>query len=300
MTTSADVTAGLRVLGIAAGDTVFFHSSLKSMGRVTGGPEAVVGGFLEAVGPTGTVVVPTFTLTERLGPFGSWYDHEATPSSTGLITDTLRRRPDAMRSFHPTHSVAAVGRLARMVTAQQRNTFGRRSPWCDAGFAQGSPFDLLTRWNAWYVLLGVEFQVQTIMHYLETILVDAVLRRASVAEREVLRTQVRRWGAPGIWPAPERMPLGAALAADGTYRHATIGPADVYGSRFQAVLGRALEIVLETSEAWLSQAFRAWMGVPLDPAAVLAEYVAPGGGAPLAAPALAISCVGLARPAPTP
>ena len=65
-----------------------------------------------------------------------------------------------------------------------------------------------------------------------------------VAEREALRSQVRRWGSPGIWPAPERMPLGAALAADGTYRHATIGPADVYGSRFQAVLGRALEIVL--------------------------------------------------------
>ena len=298
MTTSADVTAGLRALGITAGETVFFHSSLKSMGQVVGGPEAVVGGFLEAVGPTGTVVVPTFTLTERLGPFGSWYDHETTPSSTGLITDTLRRRPDAMRSFHPTHSVAAVGRLARMVTAQQRNTFGRRSPWCDAGFAQGSPFDLLTRWNAWYVLLGVEFQVQTIMHYLETILVDSVLRRASVAEREALRVQVRRWGSPGIWPAPERMPLGAALAADGTYRHATIGPADVYGSRFQAVLGRALEIVLGAPEAWLSQEFRIWMDTPLDPAAVLAEYVAPGGGAPLAAPALAISCVGLARPVP--
>ena len=298
MTTSADVTAGLRVLGITAGDTVFFHSSLKSMGRVTGGPEAVIGGFLEAVGPTGTVVVPTFTLTERLGPFGSWYDHEKTPSTVGLITETLRRRPDAMRSFHPTHSVAAVGRLARMVTAQQRNTFGRRSPWCDAGFAQGSPFDLLTRWNAWYVLLGVEFQVQTIMHYLETILVDAVLRRASVAEREVLRTQVRRWGAPGIWPAPERMPLGAALAADGTYRHATVGPADVYGSRSQAVLGRALDIVLGAPEAWLSQEFRIWMDTSLDPAAVLDEYVKPGGGVPLAAPASAISCVGLARPAP--
>ena len=202
MTATANITTGLRALGITAGDTVFFHSSLKSMGRVTGGPEAVIGGFLDAVGPTGTVIVPTFTLTERLGPFGSWYDHETTPSTVGLITEILRRRPDAVRSFHPVHSVAAVGRLARMVTAQQRNSFGRRSPWCDAGFAQGSPFDLLTRWNAWYALLGVEFQVQTIMHYLETILVDAVLRRASGAQREALRTQVRRWGSPGIWPAP--------------------------------------------------------------------------------------------------
>ena len=35
-----------------------------------------------------------------------------------------------------------------------------------------------------------------------------------------------------------------------------------------------------------SEAFRAWMGAPLDPTAVLAEYVTPGGGAPLAAPAL--------------
>ena len=85
MTTSADVTAGLHALGITAGDTVFFHSSLKSMGRVTGGPEAVIGGFLEAVGPTGTVVVPTFTLTERLGPFGSW----VRPSD-----DPLDGRPD--------------------------------------------------------------------------------------------------------------------------------------------------------------------------------------------------------------
>ena len=84
-----------------------------------------------------------------------------------------------------------------MVTAQQRNTFGRRSPWCDAGFAQGSPFDLLTRWNAWYVLLGVEFQVQTIMHYLETILVDSVLRRASVAEREALRSTGQTLGFAG-------------------------------------------------------------------------------------------------------
>lgn len=296
MTTSADVTAGLRALGITAGDTVFFHSSLKSMGRVSGGPETVIAGFVDALGLTGTVVVPTFTLTERLGPFGSWYDHQTTPSTVGLITETLRRRPDAQRSFHPVHSVAAVGRLARMVTAQQRNAFGRRSPWCDAGFAQGSPFDLLTRWNAWYVLLGVEFQVQTIMHYLETILVDAVLRRADLAERAGLRSQVRRWGGPGIWPAPERMPLGAALAADGTYRHATIGPADVYGSRFQAVLGRALEIVLGAPATWLDEAFRDWMGAPLDPAAVLAEYVTPGGGPPLAAPTQALSCAGLARP----
>ena len=299
MTTSADVTAGLQRLGITVGETVFFHSSLESLGQVAGGPEAVIGGFQQAVGPTGTLVVPTFTLTERLGPFGSWYDHESTPSDTGLITETLRRQPDTIRSFHPVHSVAAVGRLARMLTTQQINAFGRISPWCDAGFAQGSPFDLLTRWNAWYVLLGVRFQVQTLMHYLETILVDAVLRRASVDEREMMHTQVTRWGSPGIWPAPDRMPLGDALAADGTYKHATIGEADVFGNRFPAVLGRALEIVLGAPEEWLGPAFRAWMGTTLNPVAVLAEYTTSGGGPPLDAPVFSVSCGGRARPSPS-
>ena len=139
MTTSADVTAGLRALGITTGDTVFFHSSLKSMGRVTGGPEAVIGGFLEAVGPTGTVVVPTFTLTERLGPFGSWYDHQTTPSTVGLITETLRRRPDAQRSFHPVHSVAAVGRLARMVTAPTAQCLRPPQPVVRCRLCTGQP-----------------------------------------------------------------------------------------------------------------------------------------------------------------
>ena len=295
----ADVAAGLGQLGIAPGDTVFFHSSLSSMGHVVGGPETVVAGILDLVGPTGTIVVPTFTLTERLGPFGSWYDHETTASSVGLLTETLRRRPDALRSYHPTHSMAAVGRLARMVTAQHRYAFGRISPWCDAGFAQGSPFDLLVRWNAWYVLLGVSFQVQTLMHYLETILVDSVLRRASGRERDVLRAQIRRWGdTGGLWPAPDRTRLGEALAADGTYARTTIGNAAVYGNRFQTILRRALQVVLRAPEQWLTSEFCAWMGKPPDPEAVYAEYAAPKGGPPLAAPALAVSCAGRARASP--
>jgi aminoglycoside 3-N-acetyltransferase len=290
--TRADIAAGLRRLGIGQGDIVFFHSSLKSLGRVDGGPEAVIAGLLEATGPAGTVVAPVFTLTERLGPFGSWYHHTTTPSTVGLITETLRRRPDAQRSFHPIHSVAAAGRLARFVTAEHRNCFGRVTPWCDAGFAQGSPLDLLARWNAWYVLLGVSFDVQTIMHYVETILADGVVRRATGAARDRLRSGIRRWGGEGVWPSLRRPPLGERLVAEGVYATIQIGAATVRGAHFQPILGRALEIVLGEPEAWLNPAFREWMGEPPDPAALLAEYLRPGGAPPLAAPAAATSCAG--------
>ena len=51
--------ASARPVGIAEGDTVMLHTSLSSMGTVVGGADAVVDGFLDAVGPTGTVAVPT-------------------------------------------------------------------------------------------------------------------------------------------------------------------------------------------------------------------------------------------------
>ena len=53
---AGDVAAGLADAGVESGDTVLFHSSLSSMGRVYGGPNAVIEGVIQAVGPEGTVV----------------------------------------------------------------------------------------------------------------------------------------------------------------------------------------------------------------------------------------------------
>ena len=54
-----EITAALHEVGVERGDTVMFHSSLSSMGWVVGGADTVIDGFLDAVGPHGTVVVPT-------------------------------------------------------------------------------------------------------------------------------------------------------------------------------------------------------------------------------------------------
>jgi aminoglycoside N3'-acetyltransferase len=293
------VVTGLRRLGIEAGDTVFFHSSLKSLGRVDGGPAAVIDGVSEAVGASGTVVVPAFTLLNRVGPFGSWYDHESSPSTVGLITETLRRRPDAVRSFHPIHSVAAIGRLKQAVTAPHRGASGRVSPWCDAAFAHDSPLDLLVRWDAWYVLLGVTFHVQTLMHYVETILADAVLRRAPPDARAHLRSGIRRWGTTGVWASLNRVPLGEALVADGTYGSIAIGAATVHGARCRPIVRSTLRRVLTDPERWLNDAFRAWMGPPPDPEWVFATYTSPGGAPPVDTVSTSDGCDGDERaPAP--
>jgi aminoglycoside N3'-acetyltransferase len=51
----------LRELGLQSGDQVVVHSSFKSIGPVEGGPVAVVEALLAVLGPSGTLVLPTFT-----------------------------------------------------------------------------------------------------------------------------------------------------------------------------------------------------------------------------------------------
>lgn len=124
--TLVEIAAGLRGIGLDEGDSVVVHSSLSSLGWVDGGAATVVDALLDVVGPGGTVMVPTFTAASTDAPF----DPAETPSETGAVTEELRRRPDAYRSSHPTHSVAAVGPDAEGLVAdhEYRESLGPDSP----------------------------------------------------------------------------------------------------------------------------------------------------------------------------
>ena len=56
------LTADLQRLGVNAGDLVMVHSSLRSLGMVDEGAQTVVDAFLDALGPSGTLVGPSITF----------------------------------------------------------------------------------------------------------------------------------------------------------------------------------------------------------------------------------------------
>lgn len=151
----SDLVRDLIALGVRPGDLLMVHSSLRSIGPVAGGPETVVDALLQALGPQGTLVVPTFTYPTAGNP-EFVFDPAHTPSQMGAISEAARRRPQAHRSIHLAHSIAAIGPQAQTIA-----TSGGASGW-DAHSPMRQVFD-----NGRYLLLGVPYQNLTAMHLCE-------------------------------------------------------------------------------------------------------------------------------------
>jgi aminoglycoside 3-N-acetyltransferase len=106
--TQSQLSDELRRVGIRAGDNLILHSSFKSLGALAGGPDMVVDAIVDVLGMDGHLLVPTFTYCLPMWNAEPFNIRE-TKARVGIIPETLRKRADALRSFHPTHSVAVIG-----------------------------------------------------------------------------------------------------------------------------------------------------------------------------------------------
>ncbi|MFE7650273.1 aminoglycoside N(3)-acetyltransferase [Streptomyces phaeoluteigriseus] len=176
LVTRATLATDLRALGVEPGEVLLMHSSLSSLGWVCGGAVAVVQGLLDALGPHGTLVVPT--QSGALSDPSHWenppvpeawwdtiratmpaYDPLVTPSlGVGVVPETVRTWPDALRSAHPQTSFAALGPRAAEVTAGHAR---------DCRLGERSPLARLEALGARVLLLGAGYDTCTSFHLAE-------------------------------------------------------------------------------------------------------------------------------------
>ena len=240
--TKDDIKHDLADLGITRGDVVFFHSSLKSIGYVERGADAVLDAFLETTGAGGTLVLPALCMYDwdamsREDIEQAW-DIDATPTFTGLIPETFRKRPESVRSDNPTHSVCAVGHHAREITKDHRRAHGGewvhdRPKWVsDGAFGEDSPWDKLYGLDATYLLIGVDFGCCTMLHHVQVVFLE---RHLKSIDRNA------------SWPTFSFPQMGTALEDRGLVRLGRIGnaPTRQIGSRM--LVDAALEILIEGS-----------------------------------------------------
>ena len=135
--TRADLAAGLARLGVAPGDILFVHSSLKSLGYVEGGALAVIGALQDAVGPQGGLLLPTYylpggTVRAACAMHDYVFDPRRHGTHMGRLPEAFLASAGIHRSVHPTHSVSAWGRHAAHLTEGHHRApsiFGMGSPW---------------------------------------------------------------------------------------------------------------------------------------------------------------------------
>ena len=175
--TRATLACDLGQLGLRNGDTVLVHSSLRNIGWVCGGAEAVVLSLLDTLGDGGTLVVPTHT-GDNSDPSNwgappvpeSWWEtiRQSTPAfnpatgrtrGMGVVAETVRTWPGAKRSNHPQTSFAALGPKAEFITCGHT---------CDCMMGEKSPLARLEELKAKILLLGVGFDCCTALHLAES------------------------------------------------------------------------------------------------------------------------------------
>lgn len=155
--TREEIVEGLRRLGLKTGDVVLAHSAMRTFGYIEGGAETVVAAILDVLGARGTFVVPTFTFKHEAEK-DPVIDPDNDPSEMGIISETVRRRPDALRSKAYRHSFAAIGRRSRVITDVDPSL----SP-----FDVRSAFGVMLALDTKVLMLGLDYHSSTSHHFAE-------------------------------------------------------------------------------------------------------------------------------------
>ncbi|MBT6147041.1 MAG: AAC(3) family N-acetyltransferase, partial [Gemmatimonadetes bacterium] len=217
MSARGDLVRDLKRLGVTRDMDVMVHSSLSSIGDVAGGADAVVEALIDAVGPRGTVLAPSFNHKAA-----QVYNPLTTPTTNGAIADALWRHPRAERSVHATHAVAAIGARSGHYTAGHLH----------AGiWSEDSPIGKLVHGEGYLLALGATHWTTTAYHVAECSMpcgcIDPFGNIDQVVAQDGSVEEV--WGLAfraGECPVQISPKLDTALDRRGLQRRGKVGDAD--------------------------------------------------------------------------
>lgn len=167
----------LTTLGVECGDTIFVHSSLRSLGYLPGGAESAVQAFILALGADGTLLMPGFSYSTvtRDNPV---FDVNNTPVCVGALPEYFRTRRGTLRSINPTHSVLGIGAKASALLADHELD--------DTPCGEHSPLRKLRDTGGKILFLGCGLKPNTSMHAVEELIRPEYLFAEKVAYRIIL------------------------------------------------------------------------------------------------------------------
>jgi aminoglycoside 3-N-acetyltransferase len=163
----AELVWAFQALGLQ--DTpIIAHASLRPFGYIQGGAETVLEAMLASFG---SIIMPTHTYKTKVIPpvgppnngvvYGSGRDlnklaepfhlNMRTDPMMGVLPETLRNHPSAMRTAHPILSFAGINADLALLTQTLYEPL--------------APIGILADQDGWVVLINVDHTVNTSIHY---------------------------------------------------------------------------------------------------------------------------------------
>jgi aminoglycoside 3-N-acetyltransferase len=149
------LTRQLLALGVQPGGVLLVHCALSRVKPVAGGPAGLIAALRAALGPGGTLVMPSMSDDDER-PF----DPRASPCPwLGIVADTFWRMPGVLRSDNP-HTFAALGPSAAHITAPHP---------LDVPHGHDSPVGRVYDLDGQVLLLGIDHTANTTIHLAENL-----------------------------------------------------------------------------------------------------------------------------------
>lgn len=127
------------------------HTSFRAIGPIEDGPDGFIDALVEAVGPEGTIVMPSWSAEDD---YLFVPEHSNCREDLGIVADTFWRRHDVVRGSHA-FAVAARGPLAEHIAG---------SPFIVPPHAPDSGVARVHDADGWVLLAGVDHDADTTVH----------------------------------------------------------------------------------------------------------------------------------------
>jgi aminoglycoside 3-N-acetyltransferase len=209
----------LRALGLTPNMDLIVHSSLSAVGPIQNGPNTLIDAILEAIAPNGTLPGGTLLVPSFNHFAAKLYNPLATPTLNGALPDALWRRPDAKRSLHGSHPLAAIGPKAD----HYLHNHLKAGIW-----SMESPIGRLIQNDGYILSLGVTHDTSTAYHVAEVAANAPCIHQFSNSDNILLDGHPQK--SPGLaWrngdcPVPTDQ-LDTALDQQNLQRHGQVGQA---------------------------------------------------------------------------
>ena len=193
------LTADFRALGVAPGDVVMVHASVRAVGEVAGGPDEIHLALKDALTADGTMLMyaacPQYLdevgrghlsaqveaeLLEKLPPFDA--NTARSSRENGALVELFRTYPGSRVNQHVTRFVAWGKEVEYLFS---------RQPW-DMAFGEGSALERFVAADGKILLLASDHDTVTFLHHVEHI-ADFPGKRVARFKVPVIENGVRVW-----------------------------------------------------------------------------------------------------------